>query len=65
MRVDVLGFGSASRTVRKPPKAMSSGSGLGSWVRTPTSVLVSSWADLYIVSVHAVDLGGELQNAVS
>lgn len=37
---DVLGAVSRPRTVRKPLKAMSSGSGLVSCIRMPTSVVV-------------------------
>lgn len=38
-RRNVLGAVSRPSTVRNPPNAMSSGSGLGSWARTPTSVV--------------------------
>ena len=43
----VLGLSSLPSTVRKPPNWMSSGSGLGSWDRTPISTVVSSSGLVY------------------
>ena len=38
---DVLGDSSCPRTVKKPPNWISSGSGLGSWFKTPISMVPS------------------------
>lgn len=61
--IKVLGLSSLPNTVRKPPNWMSSGSGLGSWDRTPISTVDSSSEAVYW-SVHPTLLGESDQTAV-
>lgn len=62
---NVLGSEDSPRTTRKPPNPMSSGSGLGSWVRTPISVVPCVPAVLRVmVSVQPLESGAEGQPAL-